>query len=57
MRLSKQTLLQRLSDEKLIETSERQTTKQKRIPGVKNPVRLIWLKADAVDEEGVAENE
>lgn len=55
--LSKQTLLQRLSDEKLIETSERQTTKQKRIPSVKNPVRLIWLKADAVDEEGVAENE
>ena len=55
--LSKQTLLQRLSEEKLIETSERQTTKQKRIPGVKNPVRLIWLKADAVDEEGVAENE
>lgn len=55
--LSKQTLLQRLSDEKLIETGERQTTKQKRIPGVKNPVRLIWLKADAVDEEGVAENE
>lgn len=54
--LSKQTLLQRLSDEKLIETSERQTTKQKRIPGVKNPVRLIWLKSDAV-EEGVAENE
>lgn len=55
--LSKQTLLQRLSDEKLIETSERQTTKQKRIPSVKNPVRLIWFRADVVDEEGVAENE
>lgn len=55
--LSKQTLLQRLSDEKLIESGKKQITKQKRIPGIKNPVRLLWLKAEAVDEEGVDGNE